>query len=141
MLILNFSQIETKSVADAAGSWQFESGSVLWPLAYNTQLGFYTCVRRVILNPATSDNQNSAPVTTTISNHGNVPQGNITLQGVCRFTPEREKEPGEIGAITNEIGGVSAATAFYAGFGPPMGYLLWQYIRTGNTITIGWRIA
>ena len=85
------------NVADAAGSWQFEGGTVL---RGKTQVGHYAAHRRVV-NGGTNTLNTSMYTATLFLTGGNGPTRNVTMQGAWNFGPG------------TAIGGVSAASPPY----------------------------
>lgn len=131
-LRVQFTQAAWTSVADAAGSWQFEGGQVAEtamaelggrPIATPAarQIGNYASTKRIIAKGTDQNSQNTSMATTTIFFIQQIPPQNITLEGVHDLT------------TGNEIGSVSAASGEF------LGYIGKPYSRNGanNLVTIG----
>ncbi|HEX6160048.1 MAG TPA: hypothetical protein VF111_07775 [Thermoanaerobaculia bacterium] len=96
---LTLKRVSLNNVADAAGSWQFEGGTVFRGA---TQVGHFAATRRMITGGTNALNTSMFTMTLFFTVGNQNPPRNVTLQGAWTFSPG------------GAIGGVSAASPPYA---------------------------
>lgn len=110
-LVLQLQRSNLTNVADAAGSWQHEGGTILKGAA---AVGRYAITRRVTTGGTTAQNTAMTTVTlffTTGLAVGNAPE-NVTIQGSHGFTTGNFR--GSVGAASNRYNWLQGADVTYA---------------------------
>jgi len=96
---LTLRRVSLTNVPDAAGSWQFEGGTIH---RGNTQVGHWGAIRRMINGGTNTLNTSMFTLALFFTTPSQNPPRNVTMQGAWTFSPG------------GGIGGVSAASPPYA---------------------------